>query len=219
MLDEVEHIQAIEGAWGFLRSVFSRLLEGDHHFFVTVCGKLGLFKNIKEIFSHMERFFFPREIGLMAPDETIEVIEKPMMKNGIAITDEVKKLLVDYTDGHPFVIQVFGFYLFELGKNKIDKRTFLKELPNILERLKVQVFKDRFSLASPKERKILEFMAQSDKDSFKPAEIMESLKMKHGRLFLKRLVEKGCLNRVSRGEYTLFHKLFRLYIQNEAKSS
>ena len=222
MLDEAEHIQNIEGAWGFMRSVFTRLLENDHHFFVIVCGKLGLFRDIKEIFSPMERFFFPREIGLMTPDETVEAIERPMANNNRAITEQVKKLLVEYTDGHPFIIQVFGYYLFELGKHKIDAKLFQKELPNILERLKVQVFKDRFDSASPTEKKMLEFMADSAKDTFKPIEIKDALKMKNAsyvRNSLKRLVEKDCLKRVGRGEYRFFHNLFKLYVQDEFKSA
>jgi len=219
MLDEAEHIQNIEGAWGFLRSVFTRLLENDHHFFVVVCGKLGLFRNIKEIFSPMERFFFPRGIGLLTPDETIEAIEKPMIRNDITIAEPVKKSLVEYTDGHPFIIQVFGYYLFELGELMIDEALFQRELPNILERLKVQVFRDRYSSASPKEKRILNFMAFSKNDVFKPAEIVDSLKMKVARNLLRRLAEKDCLKRVGRGQYTFFHKLFKLYIQTEVESA
>lgn len=219
MLDEAEHIQNIEGAWGFIRSVFTRLLENDHHFFVIVCGKLGLFRNIKEIFSPMERFFFPREIGLLTSEETIEAIKRPMTANDMTITKQVEKLLVEYTDGHPFVIQVFGYYLFELGERDIDIKLFRKELPNILERLKIQVFKDRYNSASPKERKILNFMAYSQNDVFKPSEIIDSLKMRGIRNLLLRLVEKDCLKRVDRGKYAFFHKLFKLYIQSEVKSA
>src|SRR5208337_518286 len=77
MLDEAEHLQNIDGAGGFIRSVFTRLLENNHHYLVIISGKLGLFSNIKEIFSPMERFFFPREISLLSQEETIEAIEKP----------------------------------------------------------------------------------------------------------------------------------------------
>lgn len=217
MLDEAEHIQGIKGAWGFLRSVFTRLLENKHHFLIIVCGKLSLFSNIKEIFSPMERFFFPREIGLFTSDETIEAIEKRMLKNGIGINRQAKKLLVEYTDGHPFIIQVFGYHLFELGKRKIDTEVFQKELPNILERLKIQVFKDRYESASPKERKILDFMANSKDDVFKPIVIANSLKMEGVRSMLRRLVEKDCLKLIGRGKYAFFHKLFKLYIQSELK--
>lgn len=219
MLDEAEHIQNIKGAWGFIRSVFTRLLENDHHFFFVICGKLGLFRNIKEIFSPMERFFFPRGIDLLTPDETMEAIEKPMVDNGIAITEQVKKAIVKYTDGHPFIIQVFGYYLFEIGEHTIDLKLFERELPKILERLKIQVFKERYNSASPKERKILNFMACSQNEVFKPSDVIDSLKMKGIRILLMRLVEKDCLKRVSRGQYTFFHKLFKLYIQNELKST
>jgi hypothetical protein len=214
MLDEAEHIQNIKGAWGFIRSVFTRLLENDYHFYIIVCGKLGLFRNIKEIFSPMERFFFPRKISLLKANETIEAIEKPMKNNGISITEEVKKSLVEYTDGHPFIIQVFGFYLFELGERIIDAKLFQKELPNIFERLKIQVFSDRYNSASPQELKILNFMALSEVNVFKPAEIQKSLKIKNVKNLLRRLVKKDCLRKVGRGEYTVFHKLFKLYIRS-----
>ena len=92
MLDEAEHLQSIDGAWGFIRSVFTRLLEKKHNYLIVVSGKLNLFKNIKEIFSPMERFFFPKEIGNLNKEETIEAIEKPLTENNVSISNEVKNL-------------------------------------------------------------------------------------------------------------------------------
>ncbi|MDG6934308.1 MAG: hypothetical protein JRN68_06380 [Nitrososphaerota archaeon] len=45
---------------------------------VVVSGKPGLFREIKETFSLMKRFFAPLEIKLMREDETAEVLEKPL---------------------------------------------------------------------------------------------------------------------------------------------
>ena len=221
MLDEAEHLQNIEGAWGFIRSVFTRLLENNHHYLVIISGKLGLFSNIKEIFSPMERFFFPREISMLSSEETIEAIERPMAESQRTIDEQVKKHLVDYTDGHPFIIQVFGYYLFESGKTKIGEELFQKELPRIQERLEIQVFRDRFDSASPKERLILKFMSESKEYVFRPMEIAQSLKMGKGQVrpLLKRLLEKDCLRKVGKAEYSLFHKLFKYYVLNKCKSS
>ena len=218
MLDEAEHIQSIKGAWGFIRSVFTRLSENDHHFLVVVSGKLSLFKEIKEIFSPMERFFYPRELGLLSAEETIEAIEKPLAGMGIKITKEVKNHVVDYTDGHPFIIQVFGNYLAQIGQKTIDLELFKAELPKILERLKIQVFRDRYNSASDKEKKIPNFMASSQKDMFQPIEIINGLKMKKVYEELRRLLQKDCLKKVERSKYTFFHKLFKTYLQNEIVS-
>jgi hypothetical protein len=57
LLDEAEHLQEIKGAWGFLRSVFTRVSEQGWRYMLVVSGKLGLFRSIKGIFSPMERFF------------------------------------------------------------------------------------------------------------------------------------------------------------------
>jgi predicted transcriptional regulator of viral defense system len=84
------------------------------------------------------------------------------------------------------------------------------------------VLKDRFDSASPTEKKMLAFMADSAKDTFKPIEIKDALKMKNAsyvRNSLKRLVEKDCLKRVGQGEYRFFHKLFKLYVQDQFKSA
>lgn len=194
MLDEAEHLQSIDGAWGFLRSVFTRLLENERNYLVIISGKLGLFSNIKEIFSPMERFFFPKEISFLSPEETIEAIEKPMNENKIEINEKVKKQLIDYTDGHPFIIQVFGYYLFQTGQKQIDDPLFQKELPMIQKRLETQVFKDRFEAASIKERLILKYMAEYSKNSFRPIDIVDSLTIKKDQVrpLLKRLLEKDC---------------------------
>jgi len=217
MLDEAEHLQSIDGAWGFIRSVFTRLLEKKHNYLIVVSGKLNLFKNIKEIFSPMERFFFPKEIGNLNKEETIEAIEKPLTENNVSISNEVKNLFAEFTDGHPFVIQVFGYYLFELGEKTIDLGLFNEELPRILDRLRVQVFQDRYYSASPSEKKILDYMANSTKTVFRPTEIKKHFNFKNPRTLMSRLVKKDCLRKKGVGKYMLYHKLFKSYILNENK--
>jgi len=46
------------------------------------------------------------------------------------------------------------------------------------------------------------------------SEVARNLKAKAGTIapLLKRLVDKGCLIRVRRGEYTVLHKLFKHYL-------
>lgn len=72
LIDEAERLEPVDGSWGFLRSVFTRTAEEDTGYMLVVSGKLGLFKEIKEPFSPMDRFFTPIEVMPMKLEEVRE---------------------------------------------------------------------------------------------------------------------------------------------------
>ena len=168
LLDEAEHLQNIAGAWGFLRSVFTRVSEEEADYMLVVSGKLTLFKSIKEIFSPIERFFTPLEVMPMTLPEVREAQEKPLEQSlKTKIEEGALNMVFHYSGGHPYIVQTFGLYIFEEATKKsasaakgksigIDAKIVEDVLPKVMTRLASQIFRDRFDrLALSRRRSFL----------------------------------------------------------------
>ena len=78
-------------------------------------------------------------------------------------------------------------------------------IEKIMEREKFQM---DFSIASDKERKILPEMANLS-ERFAPSDI----KIKNARSHLRFLLKKNLITKHGRGEYSLYHPLFKEYLK------
>lgn len=214
LLDEAEHLRAIDGGWSFLRSVFTRVGEQGGRYMLVVSGRLGLFAGIKEKFSPIARFLVPVYLKPMTAEEVKEVLEKPLLSFNRQITKDGVERVSELSAGHPYVVQVFGFYLFEDGATKIDADTVQRILPRVSSRLSGQLFEDRFDAASGAEKRVLLSMAEirspvSPKDVSKRTGMSEQDTPQ----IIRRLVGKDCLRKVERGKYVLFNPLFGDYVK------
>lgn len=218
MLDEAEQLEHIEGSLQFLRNTFSRIAEEKMNFMLLLSGKLSLFRKIKEIHSPLARFFNPISLSELNSEESIEAIEKPLSSSNFKFTDEVKNKIVEASQGHPYIIQLFGFYLCEKAASQIiDGNTYKAAFPIIMDGLSKQLFEDYYHTSSPLEQKILRAIAEEKEFVLDFSLIVKKVKQSPNKVsnLLNRLCEKDCLKKVSRGHYRLFHNLFRDYLRGE----
>ncbi len=218
MLDEAEQLERIEGSLQFLRNTFSRLAEEKVNFMLLLSGKLSLFPKIKEIHSPLARFFNPISLSELIPEESIEAIEKPLSSSSFRFTNEVKNKIVEASQGHPYIIQLFGFYLCEKAASQlIDKNAYAATLPIIMDGLTKQLFEDYYRTSSPLEQNILKVIAGEKGAVLDFSLIVKRVKQPANKVsnLLNRLCEKDCLKKVSRGRYRLFHNLFKDYLRSE----
>lgn len=185
LLDECELLNQVPGVWPFLRTVFSRVYEYKANYMLAISGKLGFFKGIKEIHSPLERFFYPMELKPLTLDETKEALVLPLKDQGISITNDAIKQVFDYSKGHPYVVQVFGFYLVERAKDVIDPKTVSIALSDVMARLKSQVFRDRYDSASDKEKHILKKMSTVSEEAMRLSQIAKISRTKNPVSYLR----------------------------------
>ncbi len=219
MLDEAEQLEYIEGCLQFLRNTFSRITEEKMNFMLLLSGKLSLFRKIKEIHSPLARFFNPVSLSELNFEESIEAIEKPLSSSNFKFTDEVKNKIVEVSQGHPYIIQLFGFYLCEKATSQIiNRNTYEASFPMIMDSLSKQLFEDYYHSSSPLEQKILRAIAEEKESVLDFSLIVKKVTLPPNKVsnLLNRLCEKDCLKKVSRGHYKLFHNLFREYLRGEA---
>lgn len=128
---------------------------------------------------------------------------------------KVKNLIAEESEGHPYIIQLFGYYLCENAvKSNINDRVYRACFPMILDGLASQLFED-FSSASTSEQKILQIIAQSKDRVITVSDVAKKMgkESKQITYIFNRLYEKDCLKKINRGKYMLFHGLFREYIK------
>jgi len=102
------------------------------------------------------------------------------------------------------------------GEDVVTRSVVERFMPRILYDLGKKVFSDRFASASPIEQRILIAMSSFDGDNLNYsniAEMSDTSKKKIG-TFLSRLTEKDLIKKIERGQYELFHPLFKEYLKN-----
>jgi len=218
MMDEAEELERIDaGALQVLRNVFTRLAEQGCGYMLVISGKLTLFSRIKRIHSPLARFFNPLTLVEFDKIESLEALSKPLTQSPYGMTKEVKKTIIEVSEGHPYIVQLFGYYLCENAADPmINKNTYDACFTLVLDGLARQLFSDYYSSLSPREQQALKVVAQEEKETVTVAGIAKKQGKKPQELtgLFDRLYKKDCFKKTGRGQYQLFHGLFKEYLRN-----
>ncbi|MEW5997141.1 MAG: AAA family ATPase [Candidatus Micrarchaeota archaeon] len=184
-------------------------------YYMVLSGLPPLKTNLKEAKTYTERMFSFKEVDNLTPAQAKEAILGTLKGSGYSFDDELTDAVIRETDGYPYFIQFYGYFLIENSNNaKLGLRDLKRLHPALINELDTSFFEDRFSLASDKEKKILIAMAKVGEESIEALKIRKTAGVSHPTLMelLKRLQEKGLLYRVSRGKYGFSIPLFREYL-------
>ena len=136
MIDEAEALTYIPGALEYLRNTFSRLGEKAALYSLTISGKSGLFQSVTEKFSPLERFFAPITLLPFTNHEISEVLAKASVRSGVKFDSKVETDITRDSEGQPYVVQIFGFRLYE----EASKQGIRVITPHVLEQAKPEIF-------------------------------------------------------------------------------
>ena len=196
-----------------IRGIFQGLPRHGCNIILVVSGEKSLFWKIRKLAEPLARFFnIKHTLDLFGYEETKNAITKPikLSKMDLKLTEEVIERIYNLTGGHPYFIH---FIMRELLGLKRRGRISLKFFDDNYKVIKSVVEKEKFgvdfSIASEKEKEILLEIAKLDKDSFSPSDI----KIENARTQLKFLVKKELITKLDRGEYSLYHALFKEYLR------
>lgn len=213
MMDEAEQLEQIKGSLHYLRNTFLRLSESHAGYMLVLSGKIGLFKQIKELHSPLARFFTPVTLGPLKPDEVREALEKSFLSARRRVDKKLVERIILDSQGHPYIVQTIGYVLFEQEKKELSVSDYEALKPLIMKQLSDQLFRDMFDSASPEEQKILKIIGGSKK-ALEVKEIAKKAGKKSSQIGtpIKRLLGLNCIRKVGRGKYELFHNLFGEFI-------
>lgn len=168
----------------------------------------------------LSRYFLSRvELAPLSENELRETVLKSLAGTGVSFSSDVISRVFEYTEGHPFEMQVLCNHLFN---NQISRRVEVdawdKALQASLHDLGIATFDQWYAQASGEEAKLLRVIARSETPltvkQIQNAIHESSIKVssKNVPKYLQRLVEKRLIAKSGRGLYAVADRMFRAYL-------
>ena len=156
------------------------------------------------------------KVGCFDLEETKKAILTPLRVGGIPVDigKDVIERIFSLTQGHPYFISfVMHDLLQKRSRGRIDIPFFDRVFDNILSRLHRIKFEMDYGIASDGEKRILKALANSENERVKIMELkIAGLKRSSLSKTMERLIEKDLLVKAERGEYALYHPLFKQFL-------
>lgn len=221
-LDDAHYFLVTDQPYAYftLRNNFQELARRECNFALVLTGPKLLFEEIVDLAEPFTRFFHPFYLEPFEPEGTREAIIKRIKasKLKLRVADDVISAIHKKTDGHPYFVM---FTMYELvnavgTKKQISREDFERHWPSIVTTLENSVFKGRLAKVSEKEKEVLIRISRQDELLVSPSMIRS---VKGATEFFSRLERKGLLLKKERGQYQLFHPLFKDYLKKMAKKT
>jgi CheY-like chemotaxis protein len=223
LLDDLDNFMAVPEVVMTLKQTLSMDSIIKTKILVGMASTLTSWLELTSIKKHhpLSRYFLSRvELGPLTEDELRETILKSLTGTGVSFTPDVVTRVFEYTEGHPFEMQVLCNHLFnnQLSR-RVDVDVWEKALQAALYDMGMAIFNHWFGQASSEETKVLRLIADTEtpisvKEIIKIAET-GNVRVSPGNItkYLQRLVEKRLIGKSSRGLYTVQDRMFRAYIR------
>ena len=193
---------------------FSHAQQKGLRYYLVLSGLPPLFPNMVKSKTYAERMFSVKNIGNLSREASQKAIRLPLKKSKIFFIDELINIIVEETQGYPYFLQFYPYYLIQnIPKKKIGLIEFNEMYPLILKELDGSFFSGRFNRASDSEQKILLEMAKLVPE-IKFSELREKTKIDKNYLnqIMISLIEKGLIFRIGRGKYKFTLPLFEKFL-------
>lgn len=206
-LDDVNLLQAIDPqALMLLRAVFQDLQMYQARYALVVTGPPDLFSEIRDIAEPVTRFFEHLTLSAFAEADVADAVREPIAAVGVPLTveDDAIRWLWERTQGHPYFVTYVMHYVFQAAIDAawstVRRDHFQQLWPALLARLGRGQFRGDWDSATPAEQNVLRAIAQNRLDQI-------------NRGLVTRLVRKGLVTKIDRGQYALYHPMFSEYVQ------
>jgi len=213
LLDDLHNMdKTSNGTVLALRDLFQLLPVEGYNYSVIFTAKTDYFSGVRQLAEPAVRFYEKFYLEYFSLEETINFIRKTIELSNLNM--EVEETVIEHmyklTLGHPYFLSFIGKYLVELSKEKIITQEYFEKLwPEIFNHLEREKFNDDIARVRGKELKLLLDMAGVDKEHVQVSE----LRKKYATIYITRLKEKNLIKRMDRGEYRIYHPLFKEFLR------
>jgi len=217
MLDDIHYLaeKYPDGLYD-LRGIFQGLPKYGCNYMLCVTGAKGLFTAIRELAEPLSRFFnIKYTLQPFTLEETKEVIEGPLQKAKInlKLDEDAITEIYNLTAGHPYFIH---FIMREIVSTEMAI-VKLSDFKSVYQKIESLIGREKFdidlSIASNREKEILLAAAELPQQIFSPSD----LKIKDAHTKLSALCAKKLFVKADRGEYSIYHPLFKEYLRKWKK--
>jgi hypothetical protein len=220
-LDDVQNYESVKQILGILKNVLSDedIIKKTGYLFALAATDEGWSGFLRKN-DPIGRYFIPIvRVQNFSAENTRRIVDATLKDTGVTFTSDVKDTVYEYTEGHPFQMQVFCMYLYENQiKGRVSGEQVDAALTQTLDELGTIVLDPLYAQASEQEKDMLALLSTSYR-TFGFDEILRSLKkhnmrMEKGQLatMLSRLSEKGLLVKLERGKYRVISRLFNEFL-------
>ncbi len=206
VLDDVNLLQTIDpNALMLLRAVFQDLHMYHARYALVVTGPTDLFSGVRDIAEPLTRFFEHLTLTALSRDDVGGAIREPIRASGVPlrVDDDAVSWIWERTQGHPYFVTYMMHYVFQTaidqGWDRITPTRLQTQWPNTMARLARSKFMDDWNAATPSEQQALLALAQGHAGVA-------------NRGLVTRLIRKGLVTKIDRGQYRLYHPLFQEYV-------
>jgi hypothetical protein len=132
---------------------FSHVQQDGLRYYLVLSGLPPLFPNLVKAKTYAERMFSVKGLENLSKEASKKAINVPLKDYKISFTDELIDTIVEETQGYPYFLQFYPYYLIQnIPKKKIGSKDFNEMYPLILKELDESFFSGRFNRASDSER-------------------------------------------------------------------
>jgi len=220
LLDDVQNFDRVSEIFTLIKNVLSdEEIVKTGYLFAISCTPEGWSK-FMQLHHPIGRYFTPRlTLKRLSGEECYQVIDRTLEETGVVFEENIKDKVYEYTEGHPYELQVLCSNLYDTGiKGRVTLDQWSPALNETLLNLGEMVWDVMYNGASEQERKVLYAVASLDKPSSRK-EITNFIEVCNLGLsgnvvgvLLGRLLEKGLLAKPDKYQYGLVDKLFMEYI-------
>lgn len=226
LLDDVQNFSKISEVIDIIRLVLSRdeIIQNTKYLFVLSATPEG-WQYFIDKHNPVGRFFRTKlSLEKLTKEEVFNIIGKTLLNTGVYFSDEIIKNVYEYTNGHPYELQLLSSNLYETQiEGRVDTQAqWERALSDTLRDLGKDYFESLYRQITDRERPILEVMAKENS----PLDIKEIKDLLWSNIrqykgyplrdigsFIYRLDDKQIVKKVSRGKYEIFDRMFLEYFE------
>lgn len=217
-IDDVQNLKNVPEFMTILKNVLSddEIIKNTGFFFILTSTD-DWWKQFMKKHHPIGRYFKPTvRLNNLEMNSVRMIIRKILNGSGVQFPQKIIENVFEYTEGHPFQLQVICDNLYENQVNgKITGNAFSVALESTLQDLGEIILDNLFEKASEKEKLILLKMAEKYRPygSNDLSDILNgTIEKNEIRTMLLRLTKKEIIKNISRGRYAISSRMLSEYI-------
>ena len=179
-----------------------------------------MFEATRDVAEPVTRFFERMKLGMFSLEDTKEAIQTPLrqLNTGISVEEDAITMIWEKSLGHPFFLtfimrDLVNRHLYLQKRSPIRLKDVMENWQETLAHLQDDKFHMEWKNATPAERNVLLALATKSKEE----SLVETVGKK-GSGLLNRLLKKGLITKQERGNYELYHPLFKEFVLKYQKT-
>lgn len=218
LIDDAQNLKNVPEFMTILKNVLSddEIINNTGFFFI-LSSIQDWWRQFMKKHHPIGRYFKPAvRLNNLEIDSVREIINKILNETGVQFPRNIIENIYEYSEGHPFQLQVICDHLYENQMNgRITNNAFYIALENTLQELGEIILDNLYQKASEKEKLILFKMAENYRqyDSNDLSEKLNgTIEKNEIRTMLLRLTKKDIIKNISRGKYAISSRILSEYI-------